>query len=326
MSLQVDNLEQFRHDGESGRRNGTIYLIPKDEPRPIEDLRRWELPKISPRDFERVDPWSGKRYDMYTLPKEVVDSLHEPAVSSSSAATCRVSVHDEFGRTGQQLQTNSSEVDGRPKELPTFRESKDYCRISDQSSPPPYPVIPAPSVVIDIPVNPEPPTPPNADQPLPSLSTLHAKLGEIVQKYTCCYRQIIAAEEVLGNDFDVTFKSQQRVLTSTKKLKPTLFKLGKALTELERVQWKESIFEPFQTSTTSDVGKVLQDLDSFAGEVVKLSEYLRFFAFHAELVWEDATQLIGPQAPDAKYLQQVCARLERRVKGVNLLVTGEAME
>ena len=326
MSLQVDNLEQFRHDGESGRRNGTIYLIPKDEPRPIEDLRRWELPKISPRDFERVYLGAVSDTICTRFPRRwLIPCMSQQLVAQAlryAESRCMMSL---VGQVNNYKQTAARWTADR-RRLPTFRESKDYRRISDQSNPPPYPVIPAPSVVIDIPVNPEPPTPPDADQPLPSLSTLHAKLGEIVQKYTCCYRQIIAAEEVLGNGFDVTFKSQQRVLTSTKKLKPTLFKLGKALTELERVQWKESIFEPFQTSTTSDVGKVLQDLDSFAGEVVKLSEYLRFFAFHAELVWEDATQVIGPQAPDAKYLQQVCARLQRRVKGVNLLVTGEAKE
>jgi hypothetical protein len=258
----------------------------------------------------------------------------------------------------KQLQTDSGKVDGKQKEQPTSRKSK------DQSNPPPYPVIPAPSAVIDISVNPKPPTPSDADQPLPSLPTLHAQLKEIAQKYRCCYRQIIAAREVLRKDFDVKRTSQQRALTSTKKLEPTLLKLVKtlaaagevlrkdfgvkrksqrvltstekleptlgrlvnALTDLDKVQWKGFLFEPLQRNTASDIGKVLQDLDSFVGEVNKFLEYLRFLAFHAELVWKDAAQLIGPQAPDAIYLQQVCQRLEGRVKGVNTLLTGEAKE
>jgi hypothetical protein len=342
MSLQIDNLERFIDDGGYKRRNGfcrpfrimsseMLCLIPKDEPRPIADLRRWDVSKISPRDrkrvgiwnCKRVDIWSSKRCDAYILPEDVVRSLNEPAAGSSGAATHRVSVH-EFDRVGQRLQTNGSKVDGRPKELPMFRESNDRCKIPDQSSPPPYLVISAPSAAIDIPVNPEPPTPPDADQPLPSLSTLHAKLGEIIKKYTCYYLQILAAEEVLGNDFDVTRKSQQRGQTSTEELEAVLLELGKALTELERVKWEAPTFEPLQRSIISDVGKVLQDLDSFAGKVDELSEYLRFLAFRAELVWEDATHLTGPQAPDAIYLLQVCKRLERRVKGVKILVTGDS--
>jgi hypothetical protein len=105
-----------------------------------------------------------------------------------------------------------------------------------------------------------------------------------------------------------------------------LLKLVNALAELDKIQWMEILFKPFQRSTASDIGKVLQDLDSFAGEVNKFLEYLRFLAFHAELAWKDATQLIGPQAPDAIYLEQACRRLERRIKGVNTLLTGEAKE
>src|ERR1700734_3518371 len=100
--------------------------------------------------------------------------------------------------TPEQLQTDNSKVDGKPK---------------DQSNPPPYPVTPASSVAIDVPVNPEPPTPSDADQPLPSLSTLHAQLKEIAEKYICCHRQIVAAGQVLRKDFDIGFKSRQRVLT-----------------------------------------------------------------------------------------------------------------
>jgi hypothetical protein len=192
--------------------------------------------------------------------------------------------------------------------------------------PPPYLVTTAPAVVIDIPVNPEPLTPRDADQPLPSLSALHPRLEDIIKKYKCCHFQILAAEEVLGNDFKVTRKRRQRGQTSTEELETALLELGKALAELERVQWEEPIFEPLPRSTASDVGKVLQDLDSFAGEVDKLSEYLRFLAFHAELDWEDATQLTGPQGPDAIHLQQVYKRLEKRVKGVKILVTGNAKE
>jgi hypothetical protein len=211
--------------------------------------------------------------------------------------------------TPEQLQTDNSKVDGKPK---------------DQSNPPPYPVTPASSVAIDIPVNPKPPTPSDADQPLPPLSTLHAQLKEISVKYICCNRQIIAAREALRKDCNVFKpKSQRRALTSTKKLQPTLAGLVNALADLDGVQWVESLFKPFQRSTASDIGKVLQDLDSFAGEVNKFSEYSRFFAFHGELVWKDATQLIGPQAPDVTYLLQACERLERRVKGVNTLLTGE---
>lgn len=327
MSLQIDNLEQFKDGTAFWRRNGfrrsfkiiltgTIYLIPTDEPRPIEDLRRWDVSKISPTDRKRVYSWSRKRCDLYILPREVVRSLDEPVVGSSGTATHRVSAH-ELDRTGQQLQTNDSKVDGRPKELPMFRESNDHCS-PDQSSPPPYLVISAPSVAIDIPVNPELPTPPDADQPLPSLSTLHTKLEEITNKYACCHLQILAAEEVLGNDFDFTRKSQRRGQTSTEELEIALLDLVEALAGLERVKWEAPIFEPLQRSTISDIGKVLQDLDSFVGEVDKLSEYLRFLAFHVE----DATQLTGPQAPDAIYLLQVCKRLERRVKGVEILVTG----
>ena len=99
-----------------------------------------------------------------------------------------------------------------------------------------------------------------------------------------------------------------------------MLELVEALAGLERVKWEAPIFEPLQRSTISDIGKVLQDLDSFSGEVDKLSEYLRFLAFHAELA--DATQLTGPQAPDSIYLLQVCKRLERRVKGVKMLVIG----
>jgi hypothetical protein len=215
----------------------------------------------------------------------------------------------------KQLQTDSSKVDSGPKEQPTFQKSNDH------PNPPPYPIIPASSV----PVNPEPPTLSDADQPLPSLSTLHAQLKKIAEKYICCHRQIVAAGQVLRKDFDIGFKSRRRVLTFIK-LEPTLLKLINALTELDEIQWTEFPFKPLQRSTTSDIGKVLQDLDSFAGEVNKLLEYLRFLAFHAELVWKDATQLIGPQAPDAIYLQQVCQRLKRRVKGVNTLLTGEATE
>jgi hypothetical protein len=126
-----------------------------------------------------------------------------------------------------------------------------------------------PSAAIDVLVSPELSTPPDADQPLLPLSTLHAKLGEIVKRYACCHLQILAAEEVLGNGFDATRKSQHRGQTSTEELGAALLELGKALAELETVKWETPIFEPLQRSTISDVGKVLQDLDSFAGKVDK---------------------------------------------------------
>jgi hypothetical protein len=80
MSLQVDNLEQFRDDAGFMERNGfrrsmkiyftgTHYFIPKDEPRPIEDLRRWEPSKMTPWDRKRVDILSCKRCDAYILPQ-----------------------------------------------------------------------------------------------------------------------------------------------------------------------------------------------------------------------------------------------------------------
>jgi hypothetical protein len=122
--------------------------------------------------------------------------------------------------------------------------------------------------------------PRDADQTLPSPLTHHAELEEIFpKKSTCCRLQILAAEEVLGNDFKVTGKRRQRGQTSTKELETALLELCKALAELERMQWEEPIFEPLQRSTTLEVGKVLQDFGQPCrrnGQVLRVFEVPRF--------------------------------------------------
>jgi hypothetical protein len=79
-----------------------------------------------------------------------------------------------------------------------------------------------------------------------------------------------------------------------------------------------------QRTIASDVGKVLRDLDSFAGDFDKFVKHLRFLAFHSETVrgdTEEGRMGEGYRVNDAKYLQQLCKKLGRRVKGVKLLVT-----
>jgi hypothetical protein len=60
----------------------------------------------------------------------------------------------------------------------------------------------------------------------------------------------------------------------------------------------------------------------------KFLKHLRFLAFHSGVTAEPPVQIsqggrmgADSRIPDAKHLQQVCKKLERRVKGVQVLVT-----
>jgi hypothetical protein len=60
--------------------NANVYLVPKDEERPIEDLRRWEfgIGTMSSEDRKRTRFWKCHSYDMYCIPTEVANKLDHP--------------------------------------------------------------------------------------------------------------------------------------------------------------------------------------------------------------------------------------------------------
>lgn len=165
--------------------------------------------------------------------------------------------------------------------------------------------------------------------PLPSLSALHAELEELVETYEGFYLQMIAAEEALGGH--LTRLSRERGETAAVQVLVALSGLVVALEKLQGVEWKEAPSELMHANYACDIGRVLQDLRSAAGNMDKAVKHLRFLAFHSGITAEPAVQIpqegkmdADSRAPNAEHLKQVCKKLERRVKGVQVLVTMES--
>jgi hypothetical protein len=76
--------------------------------------------------------------------------------------------------------------------------------------------------------------PPEANTPLPSMSAHQTAVRELEDKYACFNLQIVAAEEVLGED--LTRETQGRGRNAHVQMKIALLELHRALEELDKVQ------------------------------------------------------------------------------------------
>jgi hypothetical protein len=238
MSTQIHNLEQYKDVEIFSETNGffrvlkiiatrKLYIIPKDEKRPIEDLRRWRYGKMSSKDHKRTRFSVRRGCDIYLIPREVAKTLDRPK-------TLHPGLRDRSKPPSYETLS----------EIPWLRERE--VRLEDATT--------EPAVAKHL-VSLEPPMPPETDMPLPSLSTLHAELQELVDEYECFYLQMVAVEEALGGD--LMQLDRERGENAKVEVEVALSELVIALEELQGVEWKEAPSEPMHRNCASDIGRVL---------------------------------------------------------------------